>query len=1358
MPFTSHPRVRRQTRRLVGAVVLLVLLFAVHPAEAQSPLSFFKNYFVTGDYVVRGVSLWRKGVDGKAVALIPALRASGPHSDGVPDRADIVAAFLYIQTAEKSQGSGVDHGGVHVKLNGFDFGPFADASGEPGSGTIAKPLGATSPCWSVGYPGGRRLVTYRADVLRFLPIDPATGKQALDVPHRIEVPDWGFRFHDDDENARESQDEPGPRAVGASLVVVYRDRTQPLRGVVLYDGAVTRRAYERLDQRLEGFYQSSTAGATARLTHVVGDGRPFLFERLRTAGEKSGSLGPIFTEINPFRSAQGPKWDNWTSHVPLPPDANAARVRVEPLSFLSDCTSWSAMVLSTDVQDTDEDGLLDEWEINSGLLDPNGQPLPDLAAMGADHTTKDLFVEIGFMSTPSVLSYGGSVKPAHSHLPSVEALGRVAEAFENNGVRVHFDVGPHYQNVGGVRPSFIVPWSADPFTNLARGGEEIDEMVTVCAPVPEDPSVCQFSEYPGTVGWKSGFRILRDQILSGPAPLPDGTDPCDAPGSSCVRRFDRNRKDTFRYALFAHAIGMPKDPCFLEDAEGNLILDSSGSPISDLTCNTPDFHVPRTNSGIGDFPGGDVLITLGAFDDSEGLPIGTGYMQAGTLMHELGHTFELTHAGPPAFPVREPNCKPNYLSVMNYLFQLRGLLDASAAPQVDYSSSVLGPINEIGLFDAPFAMVPYRTGFYAPLQTSYLNGFAPAATRHCDGSELLLAPDGTPLETRMVRVDTLGLAGDGIDWNADGVANAGGVLLDGMQDVNFNGATQALNAGADDWSYIRLNELGGRRNVGGFYLQDGRFFVGPLSLDVGRGDIGRGDIGRGDIGRGDIGRGDIGRGDIGRGDIGRGDIGRGDIGRGDIGRGDIGRGDIGRGDFGGGDLDVGAANEVFNGELDFETFIAATGNAPTPANALQACTTDSEGRCVADGGVPVRLSWLAPNVGQPVAYQVYRFSVAEGAPFPPDSLPAMPIATVVGYEGPVPTTFLDESAANGVRYAYFIVANFADGQRSGVSNFAVIDTPAVSLPAPVPLVPNRDTPIAQNQREIGCALLPGPDASRGRGFQIAFDWEGVEIPNGVASYRLVAGRAGAERPIVDRVVETSHFTQVSCNAFVADSNLTGWEWRVQAIDGQGRTSEWSAPLAFAFEPCVLDDGRTSCSAPGSPAGSGNIVDPAGDVAEGDPDLVSGSVEMHDEYVVMTVRFAAGTFNPQTTVVQFSLDMDQDPETGHQGTDSACLADNGILGVEYIVDFGSTAYGDRATVRPFAGSGCNQFGRGTSSEAGSVTVVENGLDVVLARSLLGESGGLPTFKVVSFRFLGEGFSGVLDRMTDAGEAPGQVIGR
>ena len=60
--------------------------------------------------------------------------------------------------------------------------------------------------------------------------------------------------------------------------------------------------------------------------------------------------------------------------------------------------------------------------------------------------------------------------------------------------------------------------------------------------------------------------------------------------------------------------------------------------------------MPRTNTGVGDFPGGDLLVTLGAFDDAAGQPVGTPFMQASTLMHELGHTFELTHGG-------APNCR-----------------------------------------------------------------------------------------------------------------------------------------------------------------------------------------------------------------------------------------------------------------------------------------------------------------------------------------------------------------------------------------------------------------------------------------------------------------------------------------------------------------------------------------------------------------------------------------------------------------------------------------------------------------------------------------------------------------------------
>ena len=59
------------------------------------------------------------------------------------------------------------------------------------------------------------------------------------------------------------------------------------------------------------------------------------------------------------------------------------------------------------------------------------------------------------------------------------------------------------------------------------------------------------------------------------------------------------------------------------------------------------------------------------------------------FMHELGHTLGLKHGGSDNI-----NYKPNYLSIMNYLFQNTGLVGTNA---LDYSNYVLPTINEAAI-------------------------------------------------------------------------------------------------------------------------------------------------------------------------------------------------------------------------------------------------------------------------------------------------------------------------------------------------------------------------------------------------------------------------------------------------------------------------------------------------------------------------------------------------------------------------------------------------------------------------------------------------------------------------------------
>ena len=172
--------------------------------------------------------------------------------------------------------------------------------------------------------------------------------------------------------------------------------------------------------------------------------------------------------------------------------------------------------------------------------------------MGANPYRKDLYVEIGHMdvaaqvdgpdsdSTPDSVSYGGVLRPPHSHRPYLEALKLVGKAFNDapvindygqgktgpNGIAVHFDVGPTYfdNSCSGANVDcanhYIIGRRTGESPTLARGGESVNEMDTICQRGLQDPPwVCQVLRslghrrlrLPGHRGLEDRFPVHRGQ-------------------------------------------------------------------------------------------------------------------------------------------------------------------------------------------------------------------------------------------------------------------------------------------------------------------------------------------------------------------------------------------------------------------------------------------------------------------------------------------------------------------------------------------------------------------------------------------------------------------------------------------------------------------------------------------------------------------------------------------------------------------------------------------------------------------------------------------------------------------------------
>jgi hypothetical protein len=177
-----------------------------------------------------------------------------------------------------------------------------------------------------------------------------------------------------------------PSTLGAGLVVVYRvagyeptvlplaysQPKLPLKSIVIYDGGVTLNS-DTLQVPMEGFYEASRSAPNAKLTQIVGNGRPGLSDTVQVTSTLAAADNRLVA-TNPFTgsgagnsgsSATG--IDVLTFPLPLEPGAMKAGISVSANGDSSKCGCliFGASVLSTVVQDRDGDGLLDVWEAQS---------------------------------------------------------------------------------------------------------------------------------------------------------------------------------------------------------------------------------------------------------------------------------------------------------------------------------------------------------------------------------------------------------------------------------------------------------------------------------------------------------------------------------------------------------------------------------------------------------------------------------------------------------------------------------------------------------------------------------------------------------------------------------------------------------------------------------------------------------------------------------------------------------------------------------------------------------------------------------------------------------------------------------
>jgi len=432
--------------------------------------------------------------------------------------------------------------------------------------------------------------------------------------------------------------------------------------------------------------------------------------------------------------------------------------------------------------DTDGDGLFDQWEISGIDTDCDGTAELDLPAMGADPAIKDVFLELDWMtgSEPNQAAINAVVASFAQAPPNAGGVNTPGE-----GINLLVDTGdltdPNGAEDGGPPGS-----CSDGIDN--GEGDEIDLQDADClvgAPV--------FSTLAGGPGLGGGNAMP----INGTSGVNVDTDDDGESDFQEIKfdpaqgAFDPVRLLAFRYGISGVQGGAPTT--FGGQANGN------------------DFIVFNRSASL--------------------------------LMHELGHTLGLDHGGPydDEIASNEINCKPNYMSVMNY--RLGGGIPVMGPGQdvdgdgtgdgfiLDYSpprftngrgSAPLPTVDETAWSEAAANRLDVSDASNLTTWTLGNQTLAPLARLdqqlnwNGDSDTGDAAPPTLDFNTSFVNPAAPEGAGNPLNSCGDGMDNDGDGLVDGNDPAcqgNIrcgtaanSGATEHL--GADDWSNLRLDPQG----------------------------------------------------------------------------------------------------------------------------------------------------------------------------------------------------------------------------------------------------------------------------------------------------------------------------------------------------------------------------------------------------------------------------------------------------------------------------------------------------------------------------------------------------------------------